>query len=189
MQKSKTIKIVIIGLVLAAIILGYYYYLSNRNREAKEETVQISTVQNVLMRDLENYYPPTPKEVITYYSEISKCFYNEEYTDEELEQLAFKIMELYDDELIENNPDDDYLQALREDIIGMKTEKYTITGFQVSASTDVDFYTDDGREYASLYCTYNLFQGKQSVSSVEKFVLRKDEDGHWKILGWELADE
>ena len=36
MKRSSGIKIVIIGIILAAIVLGYFYYLGNRDRQATE---------------------------------------------------------------------------------------------------------------------------------------------------------
>jgi len=44
-------------------------------------------VQKVLSRDMQNDYPSTVKEVAKYYTEIQRCLYNEEYTEEELAQL------------------------------------------------------------------------------------------------------
>ena len=41
-------------------------------------------------KDLEKDYPPTPREVIKYYNEILDCFYNEEATKEEIEDLGNK---------------------------------------------------------------------------------------------------
>lgn len=187
-MKAKSIKIIIVALVLAALVMGYYYYLSNKSKTAKEEIVQITTVQNVLMRDLEDYYPPSPKEVLKYYSDITQCFYNEEYTDEELEQLALKIQELYDDELVANKSQEDYMKDLRDEIADMKIKKCTISSYQVSASTDVEFYSEGDDSYAKLYCTYNMYQAGTPISSKEQFVLRKDENEHWKILGWELVN-
>lgn len=103
MKASKTIKIVIIALILAALVLGYYFYLGKKTGEQQTDTqVEITVVQSVLMKDLERSYPPTPKEVLKYYCQITQCFYNEEYSDEELLQLASKIQELYDEKLVAN---------------------------------------------------------------------------------------
>ncbi len=192
MKGSKIAKIVIIVVVLAAIILAYYYYLGHRTkRQEAEETVVATVVQSVLMRDLEHNYPPTPKEVIKYYAEITECFYNETYSDEELVQLANKIQMLYDAELVANKTQEQYLEDLREDIVGMKSKQLVVASYEVSASTDVEEFTQDGDSYARLYCTFYLRQPGNSgrVPSLERFVLRKDEDGHWKILGWELVED
>lgn len=190
MKKSRTIIIVVVVMVLAVAALGCYYYVSNKAKKETEETVVTTVVQNVLLKDLERSYPPTPKEVLKYFSEISECFYNEEYTEEELEALAVKIQGLYDEELIANKTQEEYMQDLRDDIAYMKNNKYTIYSYEISASTDVDYFTEGGYSCARLYCTYNLKQEGSTgyTVSMERFVLRQDEDGHWKILGWELAD-
>ena len=91
--KGRSVKLVIIGIILVALVVGYYFYLSNKVKTAREEQTEVTAVQNVLMRDLERSYPPTPKEVLRYYCEITKCFYNEEYTEEELQELALKAQE------------------------------------------------------------------------------------------------
>ena len=191
MKRSSGIKIVIIGIILAAIVLGYFYYLGNRDRQQTEEAVAATVVQSVLMRDLEYNYPPTPKEVVKYYSEITECFYNEEYSDEELTQLANKIQYLYDAELVANKTQEQYMQDLRNEIADMKKNKYTIASYEVSASTDVEYFTQNGDSCARLYCTYYLRQPSSGtrVSSLERFVLRQDQDSHGKILGWELVEE
>lgn len=191
-QHSKIIKTAVIAVVIAAIILGYFFYLSHRSKKQEvEEAVAVTVVQSVLMRDLEHNYPPTPKEVVKYYAEITECFYNETYTDEELVQLADKIQDLYDTELVENKTQEQYMDDLREDIVEMKGKKLTIASYEVSASTDVEEFTQDGYSCARLYCTFYLRQPGNGtrVTSLERFLLRKDEDGHWKILGWELVED
>ena len=191
MKASKTIKIVIIALILAALVLGYYFYLGKKTGEQQTDTqVEITVVQSVLMKDLERSYPPTPKEVLKYYCQITQCFYNEEYSDEELLQLASKIQELYDEELVANKTQEEYLSDLKTEIIQMKQNQYTITGYEISASTDVESFVHKGRSCARLYCTFSLKQAGSTgtMTSMEQFVLREDEDGHWKILGWERAE-
>ena len=42
---------------------------------------------------------------------------------------------------------------------------------------------------ARLYCNFYVKQGAGNVPSLEQFVLRKDGEGHWKILGWDLVNE
>lgn len=191
MRRSGGVKILVIVIILAAIVLGYFYYLGHKDRKQAEEAVVATVVQSVLMRDLEHNYPPTPKEVVKYYSDITECFYNEEYSDEELAQLATKIQQLYDAELVANKSQDQYMQDLKNEIVDMKKNKYTIASYEVSSSTDVEYFTQDGYSCARLYCTYYLRQPSNGtrVASLERFVLRKDQDEHWKILGWELVED
>ena len=191
MKGSKIAKTVVIAVVLAVIILVYYYSLGHRaKRQEVEEAIAATVVQSILMRDLEHNYPPTPKEVVKYYAEITECFYNETYSDEELVQLAGKIQMLYDAELVANKTQEQYLQDLRDDIAEMKGRQLTVASYEVSSSTDVEYFTQNEYSCARLYCTFYLKQqGGGRVPSQERFVLRQDEDEHWKILGWGLVEE
>lgn len=188
MKKSSGIKIIIIGIILAAIVVYYFYYTANKVDELQEENVQSTQVQTVLLRDLDKNYPPSPKEVIKYFNEISKCFYNEKYTDEELYELAIKIQGIYDDELIANKTQEKYLEDLKSDIAEMKQNDRSISSYQISASTDVEFFTEGDDSCARLYCTYGIRQGTGILQTRMVFILRQDEDKHWKILGWDLDD-
>jgi hypothetical protein len=186
MSKSKGIKGTIMIIVLMALVVSYYFYLSNRQKE--DDEVEVTAVQDVILRDLETNYPPTPREVVKYYAELTKCLRNYSYTDEQFEQMADKLLALYDDELAENNPRDKYLITLKDEVDTFKNNKYTLATSTVSPSTDVEEYTDAGRMYASLYYTYSVKVGSEYKSSREKFVLRKDaESGHWKILAFDLV--
>ena len=190
MKRSGVITIIVIGVILIAIVVGYAINLNRKNTPTGEEVVESTAVQKVLQKDLEKSYPPTPKEVVKYYAEITKCFYNEEYTEDELEQMALKIQEIYDAELVANKSQEEYMNDLRTEIASMKESNYTITGYVLSARVDVAEFMKDGYSCARLYCTFSIKQGTNGTKrSMEQFVLRKDEDNHWKILGWDLVNE
>lgn len=180
---------VIIAIVLIALVGGYYFYISNVGK-AEDETA-ITAVQNVLLRNLENDYPSTPRELVRYYSDITKCLYNEKYSDEQLEQMGDKMLALYDAELAENNQREQYLKDLKSDVKNFADKNYTIAAYTVSSSTDVQEYTYEGRRCANLYCTYSVKTGGVDYkSSKQIFVLRKESDtGHWKIMGFEIVNE
>lgn len=188
MKKSGGIKIVVIGVILAALVVGYYFYLSNKTEKQQEEVVESTQVQIALMRDLEKNYPPTPKEVVKYFNEITMCFYNEKYTDEELELLAVKIQGIYDAQLIANKSQESYLEDLKNDIAEMKSNDRSVSSYQLPASTDVTFFSENGDSCAKLYCTYSIRQGTEMLQSRLVFILRQDENKRWKILGWDLDD-
>lgn len=190
MKRSRVIGLVVLGVVLVAIVVGYAFHINRKAARDAERVVESTAVQKVLMRDLERNYPPTPKEVVKYFADITKCFYNEEYTDEELEQLAVKIQGIYDTELIENKSQEDYMTDLRNEIADRKKNDFTISSYVLSASVDVEEFVENGDSCARLYCTFNVKQGTSgTVRSMEQFILRKDDDGHWKILGWDLVED
>lgn len=190
MKKKKvkfTTQTAIIVMVLIVAVVGYYCYLVNRsNRSAQENTP--TTVENVLLRDLENNYPPTPKEVIRYYNDIVKCFYNEGCSQEELQELARKARGLYDQELLDHNEWDTYIFNLEAEIQDFKNNNRKISNISLAASTDVDEFTQDGFRFAKIRCGYNILQGRKSSYTVQVYLLRRDGDGHWKIYGWDLAE-
>lgn len=187
--KSEGYKVIIIGVVLILLVGGYYFYLSNRSHKTEEDPVKITAVQEALMYNFDRNYPPTPKEVVKLYGKMTQCFYNEEYTDEEFKELAFKIENLYDEELIANKTQEQYLQDLKWDVDNLRDQGIVISSCTVSSSADVDYYSVDDNQFARLYCTFNLRKETQLDSVDEVFLLRKDSDGHWKIYGFALADD
>ncbi|MFG6357650.1 MAG: hypothetical protein K1W26_12660 [Acetatifactor sp.] len=187
-KKGKfTTQTIIVVMVLIVAVVGYYCYLVNRsNRQTQERT--LTTVENILLRDLENNYPPTPKEVIRYYNDLIKCFYNEDCSQEQLEELARKARGLYDQELLDHNEWDTYIFNLEAEIQDFKNNNRKISNISLAASTDVDEFTQDGFKFAKIRCGYNILQGRESSSTVQVYLLRRDGDGHWKIYGWDLAE-
>lgn len=182
------LKGVIIAVVLVALVGGFYFYVSNIGKD--NDDVVVSAVQNVLLRNLDNDYPSTPKELVKYYGDITKCLYNENYSEDQLAQMADKMIALYDDELVENNPRDQYIVDLKAAVKDFSDKNYTIISYTTSSSTDVEEYTHEGRKCASLYCTYSIKTGADYVSSKQVFVLRKESGtGHWKILGFDIINE
>lgn len=186
MKKFKMSTSIIIIVVSVAVIVGIYFVIANYLSKDDEPTeVEITAVQNVLLRNLENDYPPTPKEVLKYYSDITQCFYAGGYTDEELIELADRAMELYDDELRAHQDYDTYIADLKLEISQFKEKDWSISSYSTSSSTDVEEFERDGYEWAQLYAFYNVRQSTTMVRVTELFLMRKDEDGRWKIYGWE----
>ncbi len=186
---QKILTIVIVVLFITA-VLGLFIYQNNKPQtQQAEDEVVISNIDNVVLRNLEINYPPTPKEVLKYYSEITTCFYQGNLNEEDLTRLAQTARKLYDAELCEGVTEEEYIDSLREDILEFNSLGVVVSGYTVSSSTDVEEFEMDGREYARLYATYRLRQGTEYIYSNEIFIMRKDEDGHWKILGWELLEE
>ena len=179
----------IIGLVLIGLVLGYFYYLSVRKGGDESDEVEISPVQEVLLRNLDKSYPPSPREELKYYGQLVQCFYGEEYTEEEFEQLAAKVMELYDDELAGNQTPEQYLENLRWDVDQWKEKETKVSSYSLPSSTDVDFFTEDGYSWARLYFGMNLRKGTQLDVINAVYLLRKDDQGHWKIYGWKLEED
>ncbi len=191
MKRFKGTKGTILLIILACLVVGYYFYLSNGSNKADPEPVdaEIMTMsQKVLSRNLESNYPPSPREVVKYFSEITQCFYNEEHTDEELKDLALKMRGIYDDELVANQTEEEYLDLLNKDVNEYKSNGRSISGYSPSSSMDVEYFSEDGYEWARLYCIYDVKQNSLIYKTTLCFILRKDENSHYKIYGWEKQD-
>ena len=188
---KKNLKFIILGICMIGLILGYFYYVSNRSSvdEVEEKTTKVSSVQRLINRNLVNNYPPTPKEVMKLYADITVAFYTEDYTDDELSALALKLRDLYDEDLNNANPTDEYLRSIRNEITSFKSQGVAFSSYNTAAAPDVIYFKKDGREVASIDVTFTMKQGTQVGLTKETFILRKDSLGHWKIFGWTLAKE
>ncbi len=190
-MKEKGLRGVLIALFVAILLVGIFYRLSNKTVVSSEDEMveTVTAIDTALSRNLTTNYPPTPKEVVKYFSEITQCYYNETFeSDEQLEKLANQMLLLYDDELVGYNSYEDYLFDLRSDITYYNTNGYTISSFAPSASTDVEYFTEDGSEWARLWCLYTIKSGKYYKNVNEVFILRKDEKSHWRVYGWKEVD-
>lgn len=188
MKRFTGVKGTLILVVLVIAMVAYYGYLSNKTAKQTEEDATLTKVQNVLLRDLELNYPPTPKEVVKYFGEITLCLYDGACTESDIDKLAAKAIQLYDDELVEHNPWAEYLLNLQSEVADYGEKGMTITSYVPAGSTSVDFFTEDGYEWARIYCTFYVRDSKNSNAVNEIFLLRKNDEGRWKIYGWDLAE-
>ena len=88
---------------------------------------------------------------------------------------------------MENQTEEEYLENLKLDILSMSEN--VISSYSLPSSTDVDYFSQDGYDWAKLYCNFNIRKGTDIINTVEQFLLRKDENGRWKIYGWKLVEE
>ena len=174
--------------VMVITVFALYYYLVNKVERSDPE-VETSAVEDVLLKNLETDYHATVREVIKYYNEIMSCYYGENPTDEELKKLADKAMELYDAELVDYQSEEMYIEDLKAEIAAFAASDTVLSHVALSSSTAVDYYTYNGRECAQIRCIYTMRQKTGLMTIKEVYVLRKDDSGRWKILGWTPAED
>lgn len=63
----------------------------------------------------------------------------------------------------------------------------TINNASVCSSNEVQYATMEDREYAYVTASYFVRDKEGFTKSGQNYVLRKDDDNHWKILAFELA--
>ncbi len=184
----KGTKGLIILIVIVLGLIGYYYYLNNVSDKATAEAdKEMSAVDTVLLRNLDINYPPTPKEVVKYYGDVMLCIYSGDCTDTDLDRLAKQVLNLYDDALVANNPWNEYILRLREDVHDYNANERKISSYIPAGSSSVDYFSVDHSDWARIQCTFYRKEKAQSEAVNEIFLLRKDDSGKWKIFGWDLA--
>lgn len=181
---------IIVIAVLVALGLGYYYYLANKDtgKDATDIAADTSEVSVLISKDIMANYPESPKDVVNLYARITKAYYDTSLTDEQIEALGKQARLMFDDELKNTQIDADFYEKLKEDIGNYNSTKTRISSYVIQSATKTKYSTFKGRQYASIALVYYLRQGDKLIDSPTKFTLRKDDDGHWKILFWELTE-
>lgn len=181
---------IIVIAVLVALGLGYYYYLANKDtgKDATDIAADTSEVSVLISKDIMANYPESPKDVVNLYARITKAYYDTSLTDEQIEALGKQARLMFDDELRNTQTDADFYEKLKEDIGNYNSTKTRISSYVIQSVAKTKYSTFKDRQYASIALVYYLRQGDKLIDSPTKFTLRKDNDGHWKILYWELTE-
>ena len=144
----------------------------------------LTEVQRITTKDLDKNYPQTPREVVKFYNRIVKCYYGMQYSDEELDALTDQALKLFDDELAANNPKDTYKQSVTADAQSYKEQGITLAQTGVCDSNDVKYVTDNGNKIAYVKASYFMKEGSSYSKTYQEYVLRQDDEGHWRILAF-----
>lgn len=181
----KNVKYVIIGIACICLICVGFYFFSKENETPEKE---LTEVEKVILRDLEENYPKTPREVVKFYNKIVSCYYGEELTDEQLEKLVDQMLLLLDEDLLLVNTRDEYYDSVVSDIEQYQSMKKQVVRTDVCDSNEVK-YIDDVKEgstevdeLAYVNASYFINTDGNFAYSYQQFVLRQDDDGRWKIL-------
>ena len=181
---------IIVIAVLVALGLGYYYYLANKDtgKDATDIAADTSEVSVLISKDIMANFPESPKDVVNLYARITKAYYDTSLTNEQIEALGKQARLMFDDELKNTQTDADFYEKLKEDIGNYNSTKTRISSYVIQSAAKTKNKTFKYRQYPSNALVYYLRQGDKLIDSPTKFTLRKDDDGHWKILFWELTE-
>lgn len=188
-QKTTTIIVIMFAIVIA-VAIGFWTILEHSRNKVEEEKIIHSKNEEVnalLNKDLDINYPSTPREVLKMYSRLQICAYNQGLSDKDLTAITEQMRMLFDDELLAANPLEQQLEDLKKDIKEYEKVKRTISNYVVDKESSVAEKKIEGKEYATLVVSYLLKEEKGYNKTYEQFILRKNEEKKWKILGWELV--
>lgn len=191
-KKSDIVSTIIFLVILVAVIFGCFFLAKKKSNERAEEQAQIEAQQTeaekLIMMDIEQRYPVTVREVLKLYNRILQCVHNEEVSDAEVKALAGQLRILFDDEFLQNNPYDQHVDSLILEVAEYDMLDRTIPNCEIESAKSLVEWKNDQGSFASLNVTYTIMEAKSPGRVSEKFLLRKQEDGRWKIVGWERID-
>lgn len=172
--------IAVIAVLCVALVCGAFYYVKYRSDAAQNREQDLTEVQKLITRNLESRYPSTPREVLKFFNRIITCYYKDDLAEGELDGLIAQALALFDQDLLDNNAD--YPQQVKREIADYKEKGKIIAQSTVSDSNDVLYKKIDGDEIAYIRSSYFVREKNSYTKTYQQYVLRKDDEGRWKIL-------
>ena len=191
MKKKKTSQLVGVLCLLVVVVLGIFLALNLRedNSIFSKDEKPNTEAQSILSKDVDRNYPATVREVVRLFARISKCYHNETISDEEFQGLVEMQRKLFDEEFLENNPLDTFTNNLAAEIDVAKAKKYQMVTWRVQKQSSVITWQDGDNHFASIIAGFTMNVKEAGYTrTFEEFLLREDEKGRWKIVGWRLTD-
>lgn len=187
MKKKGMTGFTTVVLLLVIVGLGYYTYL-NDHAGNKKEVPKNSESEQLLNYDFENDYPKTVRETVKLHCNYLKNIYNQGFTEEELFTVNKNIRQIFDEDLLAINTEEEQLQGMKNEIQLYKDNNQKIVSFSLAEGSQVQYNTENDVEYAKMAATLIVKVDTSSVSIEEEYILRKDSEGRWKILGWQIVN-
>lgn len=188
-MKKRSVKgFTTIVLLVMIIGLAYFTYLNSTVNDRQEISERTET-EKLLKYDFENDYPKTVRETVKLHCRYLKSAYNNAFTEEELFIVNQNTRQLFDEELLQHNAEDKQLQGLKDEIQLYADSKQKFASYSLAEASQVKYNTENDNEYAKIKVTISINKGSGVISEDEEYILRKDENGRWKILGWQAVNK
>ncbi len=180
------IRTTVIVVIMVVLVLGYYAYISNRKAIELQNT-KVSEADRLILEDIENNYPKKPRDVVKLHIRMLQQIYAADLSDDKLSKMVDQMRSLYDDRLLNNqgNSKEEQLSSIKAELESHKDKKYKITNYDIDEESQTLYSKVDGEEVANLYATYTILDDKATYKQIYLYVLVKDKEGHFKILGWQ----
>ena len=188
-NKAKiVIRVAIVTLVCAALVVGYFIYLNKRNSSVEDDK-QLTEAEIIATTDFEKNYPETPRAVVKWYNRIAIVIYNNDLGDVSVKEIGSQERMLFDEDLLKLNPEKDFYNHIEEEMKENEERQRSIVSSELCDSADVQYKTVNGYDCAYVYSYYFGKEGGNFTRTYQKFCLRKDKEGNWKILTFEKVSQ
>lgn len=192
MTKKGTKAFTLVIFIVVMIALGLFTYVTNEASDRRDVTTA-SEKEILLSYDMTENYPKTVRETVKLHCRYLKYIYNEgfseEFTEDDLFVMNQKIRQLFDEELLAINSPDQQLQSMKVEMDLYEVKKQKMVSYTLAEASQIEYNTDNGVEYAKMRVTVAMRMDGASFSLDEEYILRKDTDGKWKILGWQVIQQ
>lgn len=170
---------------IGAVVLVMIFVNQSKQADKLKETSleKLSEVEEMLEMDFDKDYPETPRALAQLHGDMTRLLYSG-VEDDEIKGLAVKVRDLYDDEFLDSSSEEQYLTNLYTDIALWNQADRRISYNLVVNEEDEEAYELDGKEYATAFISFTIIE-KGQTSELRRYIMRKDIDDKWKILGWE----
>lgn len=179
---------VILLILIAVLIVGAFALVAYRTPKTAEEATEVTEKDALMSKNIEVSYPSTPREVLKLYNRYMVCLYgveSDQLTDDEVRTLGIKMRQMYDEELLEANQQESHLQKLTQEIVAFQADEKVMIQANVCDSNEVDYIDVEGASGALLEASYFIKKGSKDFSrTYQQYLMRKDANGNWKILGF-----
>ena len=179
---------VVLLILIAVLIVGAFALVAYRTPKTAEEATEVTEKDELMSKSITVNYPSTPREVMKLYNRYMLCLYGvegSELKDEEVRALGRKMREMYDEELLSANPEESHLLSLSQEIAAFRADDKVMIQANICDSNEVDYIDVEGASGALLEASYFVKKGsKEFTRTYQQFLLRKDDSGNWKILGF-----
>ena len=185
-SRSAIIKSVVLVVLGAVIILGIYFLFTRNKKSDKEENYQLTVVDEITTTNLQKNYPADARMVVEFYGKIMRTLYRETYTEEQQMKMLDVLAGIMDDELMANQPG--FYQSMRSEVAQRKKEDYSIVAYVVQ-NAEPNVVKVDGSKMCNIDCLFSLRHSTVTTASYYQFIMRQDDEGKWKILGWVVKQD
>lgn len=185
-SNSAIVKSIVLVVLGGIVILGLYLMFTRGKPAAKDEEYKLTAVDEITTTELDKNYPADPRMVVELYSKTMRILYRETYTDEQRKKMLNVLAGIMDDELLANQSN--FERSMISEIDQKKKEDYSIPSYAVD-NKEPEGVKVDGRKMCTVECLFSIRKGTKGTTARYQFILRQDDAGKWKILGWTVADE
>ncbi len=191
--RRNLVMILVAFIVIAAMVLSVYIILTRKHEPSSttEDTLELTEVQKITSTDLSVSYPASAPAVLDYYHRINQALFSMECTQEEIAQLAHQEWMLFDEELQAINPEEYMVSQIRAEVNQKRADGLSVASYVIPSAREINDTSKimDSREVVSAQTIVNMRKGQVRYSYHYTFLLRKDTQNRWKILGFEESGQ